>query len=264
MYQITKQFERLPRGYTVLFVLLLSVLVNGCAGPGLGGDVIAREVEQAARPLLEMDPEANWTDCYNRLIELGPASVDYLLAQPIMHHTAAPDDLRVMLHTSLLRLLANPGEAPPLSVICFETTLDLLHFDPKVHGRRLGTVRIPTERIPQAWHDLYPADFNQSAARVIDVEADRQIMLLWWESRGSDTSRAMAFRRLFPNPAHLWALLGRRYADTWAQEVWPEIYRCATPPERSALFYGVTYDYNLTRQHAFGWGWPRVAIPSDN
>ena len=53
-----------------------------------------------------MDPDANWTACFNQLVELGPASVSYLARCPLMRRRAAPDDLGVALHTSLLRLLA--------------------------------------------------------------------------------------------------------------------------------------------------------------
>ena len=194
-----------------------------------------------------MRPDANWTACYNRLLELGPASVDYLVSRPIMHRVAAPDDMRVMLHTSILRLLANPATAPRLSVNCFETTLDVLHFNPKVRGRALGAVRMPTERMPEAWHDLYPADFDHALAREIDVEADRRTMLSWWQARQGESAPAFARRRLQPWADHLWPVLSRRYADVWTYDVRPEVILCSWPPGRSALFRGTTHDYNLVR-----------------
>jgi hypothetical protein len=228
--------------------MLLCGLV-GCAAPGAARIALEREVEAAARPLLEMHADANWTACYNRLLELGPVSVDYLLSQPIMRRTAAPDDLRVMLHTSLLRLLASPARAPRLSVNCFETTLDVLHFDPKVRGQRLGEVYLPTERLPAAWHDLYPTDFDHGLAQEIDVEADRRAMLLWCKEdrRRGGATRALRGRPLRPRPAHLWAVLSRRYADVWVFEPRPGAFLCAYPPTGAALFHGRTYDYNLVR-----------------
>ena len=228
-------------------LLLLGCTLVGCAASSPTRLARLREVEAAARPLLEMRPGANWTACYNRLLELGPASVEYVVSRPIMQRVAAPDDLGVMLHTSLLRLLANPRTAPRLSVNSFETTLDVLHFNPKVHGRALGEVRMPTARMPAAWHDLYPADFNQALAREIDVEGDRRIMLGWWRARGGEVATSLARRRLRPRADHLWAVLSRRYADVWTYEARPAVFLCSQAPGRAALFHGVTYDYNLVR-----------------
>jgi hypothetical protein len=219
----------------------------GCIAPGAQRSPRLREAEAAARPLLEMRPDANWTACYNRLLELGPAGVDYVVTRPIMHRPAAPDDLRVMLHTSLLRLLANPVGAPRLSINCFETTLDVLHFDPKVRGRRLGEVRLPTTRLPRVWHDLYPADFDHALAVEIDVEADRRAMLGWWQAQRGEPATLLAGRRLQPQAKYLWAILFRRYADVWTYEPTPEIFLCALPPTGSALLRGETYDYNFVR-----------------
>jgi hypothetical protein len=221
--------------------------VAGCAAPGLSRAGRQSDAAAAARPLVELWPDANWTDCYNRLIELGPASVDYLIARPSMRRAAAPDALRVMLHTSLLRLLADPATAPRLSVNCYETTLDVLHFNPKVRGRALGTVRMPREHAPVAWHDLYPVDFDQALAGEIDVEADRRTMLSWWRARRAEPATAFARRRLHPRNEHLWPVLSRRYADVWTYEARPGVFLCSWPPGRAALLRGVTYDYNLVR-----------------
>jgi hypothetical protein len=228
-------------------LVLPGCALAGCVAPGAWRPAGGRDVATVAQPLLEMWPDANWTACYNRLLELGPASVDYLVSRPIMRRTAAPDDLRVMLHTSLLRLLASPETAPRLSVNCLETTLDVLHFSPKVRGRTLGEIRIPTARIPATWHDLYPTDFDHVLARMIDVEADRRTMLEWWRARQHEPAAALARRRLQPRAEHLWPVLSRRYADVWTYETRPEIFRCSWPPGRSALFRGTTYDYNLVR-----------------
>jgi hypothetical protein len=230
-----------------LVSLLMGCALVGCAASPPTRLTRLRAVEAAARPLLEMQPDANWTACYNRLLELGPASVEYVASRPVMQQVAAPDDLRVMLHTSLLRLLADPRTAPRLSVNSFETTLDVLHFNPKVRGRALGEVRMPTTRMPAAWHDLYPADFDQALACEIDVEGDRRIMLDWWRAHGGEAATWLARRRLHPRADHLWAILSRRYADVWTYEARPEVFLCSQPPGRAALFRGVTYDYNLVR-----------------
>ncbi len=239
--------SRRPSASVCLAAGLLLGGLAGCVTPA--GPDVRRElaVEAAARPLLEMHPDANWTACYNHLVEIGPASIEYLVSQPIMHRPAAPDDLRVMLHTSLLRLLAKPAAAPRLSATCFETTLDLLHFDPKVRGRGLGEVRLPTTRLPTAWHDLYPADFDHSLAAEIDPEADRQAMLRWWEVHRGQPALLLTQRRLRPRAAYLWAVLPRRYADAWMYGLKPEIFLCAQPPAGAALLRGKTCDYNLVR-----------------
>jgi hypothetical protein len=231
---------------SLLLLLGLGSVAGGCATPASRA-VRQRDVAAAARPLLEMRPDANWTECYNRLVELGPASVDYLMSRPIMRRTAAPDNLQVMVHVSLLRLLANPATAPRLSVNCFETTLDVLHFNPKVRGRTPGQVRIPTGRMPVAWHDLYPSDFDHLLARQIDVEADRRAMLNWWQARRGEFAAALTQRRLQPRVEHLWPVLSRRYADVWTYEARPTVLLCSWPPGRAALFRGPTYDYNLVR-----------------
>jgi len=194
-----------------------------------------------------MDPEANWTACFNRLVELGPASVTYLVRQPLMHRRAAPDDLRVALHLSLLRLLANPSTAPRLSASCLETTLDVLHFDLKVRGRRLGTPHLADGRPPRVWHDLYPADFNHPAAMQIDLEADRRAIRHWWRAHAAQPSTLVTTRRLSPRPERLWRLLSRRYADRWTYQPEPAVILCASQEQGPEMIRLVTCDYNLVR-----------------
>jgi hypothetical protein len=239
------------RRFAGALVLVLAVTflcgVAGCAAPVGLRTALVHEIELAARPLLEMQPDANWTACHNRLLALGPASIDYIVSRPVMRQVAAPDDLRVMLHTSLLRLLANPAEMPRLSVNCFETTLDLVHFEPKVRGRRLGEVCLLTERLPASWLDLYPAEFDHTLAREIDVECDRRAVLHWWEARRGEPGPLLRGRPLQPRPEYVWNVLSRRYADVWVYEMRPETALCAYPPSSAALLRGRTRDYNLVR-----------------
>jgi len=235
--------RRAGRRGAVTVGLVSALALTGCVAPAR----VAREIEDAARPLLELDPDANWTACYNRLLELAPGSIEYVATRPVMQRRAAPDDLRVMLHTSLLRLLADPVTAPRLSANCFETTLDVLHFDPKVCGRSPGTVHLPTAHVPRAWHELYPADFDHELAACVDPEADRQLMLRWWRQWRGAPARPTARRPLRPRAEHLWAVLSRRYADLWQYEVGPEVVLCAGQPGSAALFCEPAYEYNLVR-----------------
>ena len=240
MRRATIVAERLAGG------LLMCALV-GCSTSGALQTRMQREIEAAARPLLEMHPDANWTKCFNRLLELRPASGDYLATRPEMSRVAAPDDLRVMLPTSLLRLLIAPQSAPRLSVNCFETTLDLLHFEPKVRGRRLGDVCLSISGVPAAWHDLYAGEFDHALAETIDVEGDRLAMLRWWRGHRVESRSGLLRRPLQPRARYLWPLLSRRRADLWVYEVRPGVVLCAAPPADAALLRVRTYDYNLVR-----------------
>lgn len=226
---------------------LLVAAGTGCVAPGVPLTAAERAVEAAARPILQMDPEANWTACFNRLVELGPASVSYLARQPLMCRRTAPDDLRVALHISLLRLLANPSTAPRLSMSCLETTLDVLHCDPKVRGRRLGTPHLADGRLPRAWHDLYPADFNHAAAVRIDLEADRQAIRRWWRAHAGQPSTLVTTRRLNPRPERLWRLLSRRYADRWTYQPELGVILCGGQERGPEMIRLVASDYNLVR-----------------
>jgi hypothetical protein len=226
---------------------LLLYLLVGCVAPGSHPTDPDRLVVEAARPLLALDPDAAWTDAYNQLVELGPASLAYLMNRPAMMQAAAPDDLAVLLHTSLIRTLADPQTNPPrLSATCFETTLDLLHFDLKVNGAPLGTVAIFERGVPRAWPDLYPADFDQRRAARIDLEADRQGLQRWWLAHRATPEALVTQRRLQPQPAALWRLLARRYADRWQYQPERRAVLCSSPQEPTLLNLPTT-DYNLVR-----------------
>ncbi len=227
--------------------IVLAVGLCGCQSgrrhPGMSEPPIA----VALRPLLELQPQANWTSVFNALLPHGAAAMDYLAGRPVMQRPAAPDDLRVMVHTSLMRLLAVAPDAPHLSVNCFETTLDVLHFDPKVSGRPLGTVFMPQPRPPAAWHELYPADFDHRLAARIDLESDRLAMLRWWNDHRAAPVGALRTLPLRPQPQYLWTVLSRRYADRWVYEPTGSTMLCSTGPRLPTLIDEPCYDYNLVR-----------------
>jgi len=246
--RLTNMAQSYSSSATLLAALTVS-LVGGCQIAPLRAPVYD-EVAAAARPLLTLDPHAFWCDAYNRLVEIGPASVAYLMQQPAMTRRAAPDDLNVLLHTSLIRLLAHPASDPPrLSATCFETTLDLLHFAPQADGRRLGTVVMPDHWPPRSWLDLFPADFDHAAAGTVDLEADRLALQLWWQRNQDRSDGLVTTRRLNPRPAHLWHVLSRRCADRWEYLPEPQAVLCASGagPPASGLLEMPTYDYNLVR-----------------
>lgn len=240
----------------ILAGALILCAAGGCATPARVLTPLERRIAAVARPILEMNPDANWTERYNRLLDLAPASVVYLAEHPRMRSRCAPDDLRVMLHTGLLRLLVDPASAPRLSVNCFERNLDLLHFDMKVRGRPLGKAYVAPGSLPMRWHDLYPGDFDARAAAAIDVDADRRAMRRWWlERRGS--TLILPRRKLRPRPKWLWHVLARRRADAWTYMPEPVALLCAAgepQPGRHApryrsrtLLYERSADYNLVR-----------------
>ncbi len=221
------------------------LFIAGCLAPGSALSSREREIAGAAQAILTLDPNAVWTEQFNHLVSYGPASIAYLVRQPALTRPAAPDDLRALLHTSLVRLLADPATAPPhLSASCLETSLGLLHFDLKVQGQGLGTIVITDPAEVSAWHALYPADFDHARAAQIDVEADRQALCEWWRTRGAAGGAA---RRLEPQTAHLWRVLERRYADTWEYQPEPRTILCATGQPGGTLLAIPTVDYNIVR-----------------
>lgn len=220
-----------------------------CAGCAFKGQTQRERIAAAARPLLTLDSDVVWSDCFNRLADEGAASITYLMEQPAMAQPVAPDNLATMVHCSLVRLLASAyREPPPLTARCLETTLGVLHFDVKVLGQPVGPVVWAEERLPIRWHDLYPAEFNHVLAGAVDVEADRKLLRAWWrvEREGGDATLVTA-RRLRPASDDLWHLLSRRYADLWTYLPEPRAVRVADEPAEAALLRIATEDYNLVR-----------------
>ncbi|HMQ17477.1 MAG TPA: hypothetical protein PKC49_16055, partial [Phycisphaerae bacterium] len=209
------------------FALLTSCA--GCVSAGQPLTAAERRVMEAARPLLTLDAGANWTECYNRLVELSPGAIDFLCRQSALTRPAAPDDLAAALHASLVRSLASPMTRPRLTFNTFETTFDLLHLDPKVRGCRLGTVAILGDAPPRTWPDLYPADFDHELAGEVDVERDRQAILAWYRQHAGAPALLARGRRMRPWTDELWSALSERPADVWTYGVEPgrEVLRAA-------------------------------------
>lgn len=249
--------DRRTRRGAVPLVAALILSATGCQTPGVRPSREDRgrtpssqvaDIAAAARPLLTLDPDAVWTDHFNRLVAQGPAAIAWLMEQPAMIRPAAPDDLRVLLHTSLIRLLADPTSRPPaLSATCFETTLGLLHFDLHADGRRLGTVVWTNDAPPRTWHDLYPADFDHAAAATIDLEADRRALRDWWPAQPQRGASVAVAPRLEPRAAYLWRILSRRIADRWDYQPELRAVLCAAGPRGPALLELPTRDYNIVR-----------------
>ena len=240
-------------GQIALLAAVLTV-AGGCNSASSMRTQHWHDIRAAAEPLLTLDPEANWTACCNRLLELGPDSLAYLAAQPAMQHRAAPDDLSVALHTSLMRLLARPHMVPRLSIHCYETTLNVIHFEPKVRGRSLGSVVMLNPHPPRSLFDLYLADFDHGAAARVDVETDRQAMLTWWNQSSADAQALLRQAPWQPKADYLWPLLARRPADRWLYTPVDGVLLCAEPPADAALLNLEAYDYNITRAAAIWLG----------
>jgi hypothetical protein len=239
--------QRTVNHIALTIVLTSAGLLAGCAGERRALTPTERAIEAAARPILELDPDAVWTDCFNRLLDLAPASIAYLADHPRLQRPAAPDDLRVLVHAGLLRLLLHPARRPQLSATCLETTLEVLHFEIKVRGEPVGTLCWPQRSPPAAWHDLYPAEFDHALGSRIDAEADRTVMRRWWLEFRDRPYELIAAPRLAPQPEPLWRLLGRRWADRWTYLPQPRATRCFFPPDDQTLLSAVTYDYNVVR-----------------
>ncbi len=233
---------RRPRSLALAAAVLL---IPGCLGPG-GLDRATLEIEAAARPLLEADPNANWTACYNRLVERHVESLAWLVSRPVLQEPARPDNLSVLMHTSLVRLLAGGPTRPALTAQCFETTSDLLHFDLKVGGRSIGEVCWSEPGLPLRWHDLYPGRFDHFVAARVDAEADRRSVLAWYETVTRGGGGVAAPRRLEPKASALLGVLGRRRADVWSYTPVESVQLAALTP-RQPLLEIESFDYNLVR-----------------
>jgi len=249
---------------------LLLLAGGGCTTLQPGETRRMQAIAEAARPILTLDPNACWTDSYNRLLEFGPDALAYLMAQPALTRRAAPDDLSLLMHLSLVRMLAAPGSPPRLSVRALETTLGILHFDPKVNGERLGTAVLADALPPRAWPDLYPADFDQALAAQVDLEADRRALQAWWAGHRDQAESLLLARPLVPRTAELWRILARRPADRW--QYLPQsgpvrceagaadaVALCVDPPRGPALLDIPTRDYNLVRAACIWLGTQRDA-----
>lgn len=186
---------------------------------------LERDVHEAADPILRFDPNANWTRCFNRLVELGPDALFVLARSPHMVDRCAPDDLGVLMHCSLLRTLIDDGTAPKPITRCLETVGDLLFFEMKVRGQSLGTPLVSADQIPRRWHDLFPGAVEHSLTDEIDADHERSTLCAWLGSRRQPGGVRIT-RRLVPQVESLWTALAVRYADVWEFEVHPAPLRC--------------------------------------
>lgn len=230
-----------------LIPLVTLALVPGCVtGAGRHRPADAAIVA-AAKPILTLDPEAVWTERYNQLVARGTESLRYLAEHPRLQRPAAPDDLAVMVHLNLLRLLAHPAMQPPrLSATCLETTLDVLHCDIRVSGKPIGKLVWLDGATVSAWHDLYPEDFDHGRAARVNVERDRRAMLAWWK-RALSRGWPLAVRgRLTPQARHLWSVMSRYRADRWNYLPNRGVTHCGSVG-RPSLLGGLRRDYNLVR-----------------
>ncbi|MBI5866025.1 MAG: hypothetical protein HZB38_16275 [Planctomycetes bacterium] len=239
-------------------ILPLFVLVAappGCTLPDRLPSAADRGIDADLKPLLSLDPDAEWTSCFNRLLADPARAIDRINRRPAMQTRSAPDSLETLLHTSLIRLLAGP-DTPRLTFTCFETSLDLLHFDPKSAGRPLGEVCIPPNTPIRSWADLYPQRVDHALAAQVDAEADRRAIRKWW-AEASIRPLRFPVRRLQPHGDNLWPLLERRYADLWLYEV--ERRPVLVSDEHRghtavALLQVPSSDYNLVRAAAIWLG----------
>lgn len=227
---------------------LLTLLAIGCAAESRR----TSDVADLARPILALDPAADWSAAFNALADRGPEAVRYLAESPALTNKSSPDSLDTLIAVSLLRLLANPATAPPLTVSCLETSDDLLHFDIRSHGQSLGPVVLAPDGIPSVWTDLFPGEFNHRIAVGIDLERDRLAMRGWYLTFRDRPSQLSTPRRLSPDDATLFAKLSDRLADRWVYDptmgtfliAWPAV-RLAPP--REYLIDLPTVDYNIVR-----------------
>jgi hypothetical protein len=205
-------------------------------------------IDADLRPILRLNGDADWTAAFNRLSARGAETVGRLMRTPALAQPCAPDSLDTLLSASLVALLADAGEPPPLSCYAYEISFDLLHLDPKVGGKKLGTLVWCEPRGPASWLDLYPADFQHAAAAQVDVELDRRKLVEWYARRQAAGLVVSSGRQLRPSAGNLLPLLTRRYADVWTYDPEPGAATLVSTqaPLRSLLQLRTT-DYNLVR-----------------
>lgn len=206
--------------------------------PGLRDDL---------QTLLELRPEANWTDTFNRLALRAPEAIAALRESPVICERVAPDSLRSLVAIDLMRLLAGPG-TPRASITCFETAFGLLHFEIKAGGAPLGRLVMAAPDPPRSWLELFPADFAHARAAQIDLERDRQVLLQWLEGR-----RIAARPPFEPDEEAAWRYMHSRLADRLEYAAEARLRLVSTAPD-DALLSWPCYDYNAARAAAIWLG----------
>lgn len=195
--------------------LAAAAATSGCLAPSRPLTALERRIAEAADPILTLDPNANWTACFNELVKHGPDAVTFLCTRPAIQATASPDDLNVLMHLSLVRLLANPATRPRLSVCALETRFDLLYLDIKVRGESLGPIAITAPLRPRTWTGLYPTRFDHQRAAEVNLEADRRALRAWFLRHAGSPAMLAGVRPLRPQCEELWEALRERRADVW-------------------------------------------------
>lgn len=197
-------------------VAALALIVAGT----LGCTTVQRSVgsqeriADAARALLSLDPEADWTAAYNVLVEIGDPAVVYLANEPRYRAAQCGADLEVLLRNSLIKALLGIGHGPKLTLRAFEISLDVFHLDPNVRGRRLGEIHYK-HPCANDWTALYPARFDHAVARHVDVLRDRDALRAWIELRVARRERLTRATTLQPRSEALFGVLSRAPADRW-------------------------------------------------
>lgn len=228
-------------------VLGLIPMLAGCSVGQPRTDATMALVAEAAAPILALDPDAVWTASYQRLCANMPASLAWLAEHPRLAEPVAPDDLQALVHLSLFRALIYPPQRPPLVTTCLSTQAGLLYFDLRVAGREVGPTVLAGREPPRTWHELFPAEVDQRLVGLVDVEADRQVALAWWQLNRDRLHMVAPAPALRPKPAELYRLLSLRPANQWYYQPIERRQRCSFEETPPALFRCRTYDYNVVR-----------------
>ncbi len=228
----------IPSAAAAVVLLLVS---TGCTSV----PTTQRRIARLAAPVLSLDADANWTACVNGLIAAGPDSVDWLMRRPCMQRPAPPDDLHVLMHTSLVALLAPPAQRPALTTTALQVRHGLVYFELRVRGRVLGEA-VWSGLPPVEWPALLVRGFEPQRADQSDLERDRRTLLEWWRQRRSDPATLIRRQPYRPRTQKLWRLLAWYPADRWSP-VGPAGELCDARPELSLTLPLVRRDYNLVR-----------------
>ncbi len=229
--------RRICTSFSCIVVMATAGCVPVLSTPG--------RIARRARAILSLDPNANWTQCVNELIRIGPASVDWLMRRRCMQRPAAPDDLSVLMHVSLVRLLMPPDRRPELTTTALQVRHGLVYFEIRVRGRRLGEA-IWRDHPPTTWPALLVRGFRPALADQSDLEHDRRQLVAWWRQHRASPAELARREEYRPRTAKLWRLLAWHPADHWSP-AGPAGELCAGDDRLSLTLPLARADYNLVR-----------------